>query len=223
MTRALAPFGGTRCLCGGYAEAERCRMVFLPDYLAELPTDCRDEALSSLLADALVPVEILGSGYRTLTHRDYLGAVLNLGISRSAVGDVAVLSEHRAVLFCDSVIAAFLKETLTRVAQDAVKVNVIALPEGFDGGRRFEPVTDTVASPRADAVVAALCHLPRERAQALFARGLVELDYEVLEKYDKEVTEGATLTVRGYGKFRVRSLCDKTKKGRYRLLADRYI
>ena len=71
--------------------------------------------------------------------------------------------------------------------------------------------------------MAALCNLSRERAQALFAQGFVELDYEPLEKYDREVGEGAVLTVRSHGKFIVRSLSDKTKKGRYRLLADRYV
>ena len=85
------------------------------------------------------------------------------------------------------------------------------------------PLSDTVASPRADAVVAALCNLSRERAQALFRAGLVEIDYEPLEKYDKDVDAGAVIAVRGHGKFIVRSLSDKTKKGRFRLLADRYV
>ena len=97
------------------------------------------------------------------------------------------------------------------------------LPPDFDGGRRFESVTDTVASPRADAVVAALLNLSRERAQALFTEGCVEVDYEPLTRYDKELTADTVLTVRGFGKFILRSLSDRTKKGRYRLVADRYV
>ena len=208
---------------GGYAEAERCRAVFLPSYMAELDGEVRETLLAEETGETLVALSVMGSGYRELSHRDYLGSILNLGLERDAIGDIAVLSPHDAVLFCDRLIATFLTENLTRAARDAVKVRVVELPPDFNGGRKFEPVSDTVASPRADAVVAALCNLSRERAQALFAQGFVELDYEPLEKYDREVGEGAVLTVRSHGKFIVRSLSDKTKKGRYRLLADRYV
>lgn len=208
---------------GGYADAERRRLYFLPDYMSALEGDARDELLADIFSASLVVLSVKGSGYRELAHRDHLGAVLNLGIERDAIGDICVLSESEAVLFCDRVMADFLIENLTRVARDAVKVREITLPQGFDGGRRFEPLTDTVASPRADAVVAALCRISRERAQALFAQALVEVDHEPAEKYDREITQGAIITVRGYGKFIVRSLSDKTKKGRFRLLADRYV
>lgn len=217
LTPAAVPL-----FCGGYAEAERARAVFLPDYMAALDTDLQKAMLDDVLAQAVVPLSVKGSGFHTLTHRDYLGAILNLGIKREALGDICVLPSGEAVLFCDAVMAAFLKENLVRVAHDTVTVGKAVLPEDFNGGRTFLCLSDTVASPRADAVVAALCRLSRERAQALFARDLVQMDYEPLEKYDREVPEGAVLTVRGYGKFVIRALSDKTKKGRYRLMADKY-
>ena len=152
-----------------------------------------------------------------------LGAVLSLGVERDAVGDLAVTEPYGAVLITDAVMADFFLENLTRVGGDAVRVCRKELPPDFDGGRRLEPVTDTVASPRADAVVAALVNLSRERAQALFTEGRVEVDYEPLSRYDKELSAGMTVTVRGFGKFILRSLSDRTKKGRYRLVADRYV
>ena len=223
LTRELAADREALYLTGGYAAAERKRMVFLPDYMQGFSPAEREEMLSEELAGVLVPVQIQGSGYRELSHRDYLGAVLALGIERDAIGDIALFDAYCAVLMTDTVIAAFLAENLTRVAQDAVRVRTVVLPPDFDGGRRLEPVTDTVVSPRADAVVAALLHLSRERAQALFAEGRVEVDYEPLSRYDKELTAGSTLSVRGYGKYILRSVSDRTKRGRYRLVADRYI
>lgn len=223
LGRELAASRDTCTLAGGYPAAERQRMVFLPDYLAFLSLEERETLLAEELAEVLVPLRIQGSGYRVLSHRDYLGAVLSLGISRDAVGDIVLADAHSAVLITDQVIARFLIESLTRVAQDAVRVMRIELPPGFDGGRRFEAMTDTVASPRADAVIAALLHLSRERAQALFTEGRVEVDYEPLTRYDKELAAGATVSVRGFGKFIVRSVSDQTKKGRYRLVADRYV
>ncbi|MBE6580733.1 MAG: hypothetical protein E7650_03845 [Ruminococcaceae bacterium] len=222
MLKIRLPQKQTPLFCGGYPDAERARAFFLPDYMAELDDDVRREVLAEALGEAVVPLLVKGSGFHTATHRDYLGAVLNLGIKREALGDICVLPDGGAVLFCDSVMATFLKENLVRVARDTVSVGEVTLPPDFNGGRSFKPLCDTVASPRADAVVAALCHLSRERAQALFARELVQMDYEPLEKYDREVPEGAVLSVRGYGKFVIRSLSDKTKKGRYRLIADQY-
>lgn len=210
-------------LAGGYAGAERRRMYLLPEYMLTLEREVREEVLDEERAASLVALSIRGSGYCELSHRDYLGAVLNLGIERDALGDVCVLSPREAILFCDRIMAGFLAENLTRVARDTVTVSETVLAPDFDGGRRFAPVADTVASPRADAVVAALCNLSRERAQALFAQAMVEIDYEPAQKYDREVEAGAILTVRGHGKFVVRSVSEKTKKGRFRLLADRYI
>lgn len=223
LSRAFAYAREEWCLCGGYAGAERARMVFLPDYVTAFTGAERDALLADALADVLVPVEVLGSGYRVLAHRDFLGSVLNLGVERDAIGDLCVLSPERAMLFTDRVMADFLTKSLVRVAGDTVRAVCTTLPEGFDGGRRFAPVRDTVASPRADAVVAALANLSRERAQALFVQGKVEIDYESAEKPDRPITDGAVIVIRGCGKFVIRSLSDKTKKGRYLLLADRYI
>ncbi|MBE6555012.1 MAG: hypothetical protein E7663_02085 [Ruminococcaceae bacterium] len=223
LARHLSHARGEWLTEGGYPDAERRRILFLPDYIREAEEEWRAPLLADTLSELLCPLAIRGSGYAALTHRDYLGAVLNLGIERDAVGDICVLSPQEAVLFCDRRMADFLTASLTRVARDTVRASVIGLPTDFDGGRRFEALSLTVASPRADAVVAALCRLSRERAQALFAAALVEIDYEPEQKPDREVAEGAVLTVRGHGKFIVRSLTDKTKKGRYRLIADRYI
>lgn len=223
LREGLAFAGNALHFAGGYESAERKRMYALPDYVQELEDAVRDELLCEIFETSLVPLSVKGSGYRELSHRDYLGAILNLGIERDAVGDLCVRAKDEAILFCDRTMADFLKVELVRVANDAVCVRDVTLEQGFDGGREFMPLSDTVASPRADAVVAALCNLSRERAQALFRAGFVEIDYEPLEKYDKDVDAGAVIAVRGHGKFIVRSLSDKTKKGRFRLLADRYV
>lgn len=208
---------------GGYREAERRRLFCLPPYLEGLDADALDECLADVRAECLAALEIRGSGFRELAHRDYLGAVLNLGIERAAIGDVIVTSPHSAVLFTDGVLCRFLAAELTRVASDAVTVETITLPDDLDSGRRFRAISDTVASPRADGVVAALCSLSRERAAELFRRGEVEIDYETATKADKPLSEGCVIVVRGKGKFILRSLSDKTKKGRLRLLADQYL
>ncbi len=213
----------TLLLDGGYADAERKRAFFLPAWMAELDEPLRAQCLAEQASESLVPLEIRGSGYRTLLHKDFLGAMLNLGIERSAIGDVCVTDTHTAVLFCDRTMATFLCEHLTRVANDAVRVRSITLPPDFNGGRSYLRITDTVASKRADGVVAALANLSREKARALFEARMVEIEYEIADKPDRPVAAGEVIVIRGKGKFIVRAISDQTKKGRYRLLADKYL
>ena len=49
-----------------------------------------------------------------LTHRDYLGALVNLGIERSTLGDICA-AENGAYLYCLERIAPFIEENLKRV------------------------------------------------------------------------------------------------------------
>lgn len=229
---------GTALLCGGYGDAERVRAVMLPDYveglvdpaalthdpIATLREVGLDE-LADILWDAVCPVLVRGSGYRELSHRDYLGSVLGLGVERDAVGDILVTDPHTAYLITSAPMADFLVTGLTKVATDTVKVSIP--PEGvlpsLVSTRRLLPIADTVASPRVDCVVAALCGLSREKAQDAVKAGLVELNYEVCDACDTVVESPAVLSVRGYGKFAVQSLDGVTRKGRLRLMAGKYV
>ena len=223
LTRAM-PWGKSEMHAdGGYPTAERARIFFLPPYLLDMDEQTLAECLAETREECLIALQIKGSGFRELHHKDHLGSVLNLGIERDAIGDLCVCDTHTAVLFCDRVMAQFLEENLTRVANDAVRISRVTLPKGFDGGRKFQTVSDTVASPRADSVVAALANLSRERAQALFRDKLVEIDYELAQKPDQQIEPGCVIVIRGKGKFIIRSLGEQTKKGRIRLLADKYL
>ena len=228
--------GGTAVLWGGYPEAERVRAVILPDYteglvdpeaLAVDPVAALAGAglddLADTIREAVCPISVRGSGFRELTHRDYLGSVLGLGLERDAVGDILLPDAHNAILMTDTRVGDFLAVSLTKVATDTVKVGRV--PEGVPlaGTRRLQPISDTVASQRLDCVVAALCNLSREKAQMAVKAGLCELDYEAVEDCSATVDAPAVISVRGYGKFAVHAFDGVTKKGRVRLVAGKYI
>ena len=109
------------------------------------------------------------------------------------------------------------------MANDKVKTKKSEKGEWEAPERKMQPIHDTVASGRLDAVVAALCNLSRDKARTAVESGLVEIDFESEERPDRTVNTPAVISVRGVGKFRVLSLCDKTKKGRYRLEAEKYV
>lgn len=227
---------GTAFLWGGYPGAERVRAVILPDYaegwvspeaLAASPLSALTDAGLTEAADALraavCPILIQGSGFRELSHRDYLGAVLGMGLERSAIGDIPVRDAHSAFLITSARTADYLITQLEKVGTDTVKVS--SPPAGTDLAitRRLQPITDTVASERLDCVVAALCNLSREKAQTAVRSGLVELDYEPCEACDATVEAPAVISVRGFGKFAVHSFDGVTRKGRIRLVAGKFI
>ncbi len=227
---------GIALLWGGYAGAERVRAVILPDYTEGLmdpealtvdPVAALGDAglseLADTLRDAVCPVLVKGSGYRALSHRDYLGSVLGLGLERAVVGDIIIPDAHTAYILADTRVGDFLATSLEKVATDTVRVS--RLPEGtvLQAVRRLQPISDTVASERLDCVVAALCNLSREKAQMAVRSGLCELDYEPCEACDTTVEAPAVISVRGYGKFAVHAFDGTTRKGRVRLVAGKYI
>ena len=207
---------------GGYADAERKRVLVLPDYMedARIPEDLETYGESPRIS----ALQITGSGYVTLSHRDFLGALLGLGLERSVVGDIHLTDGAQgAYVWVEESIAPFVCSELRSVGRDTVKVKEVTLPDGFSPVRKTIPIRDTVASPRLDAVVASLCSLSREQARETVERGLVELNYESEERGDRTVTAPAVISVRGHGKFRVTSLSELTKKGRLRLVAEKYV
>lgn len=206
---------------GGYCDAERKKIYILPDYIENAENiGVLEEYGFSCNIDC---VRIKGSGFEELSHRSVMGTLLSLGIERDAIGDIVMVDKNIAIFFCDSRLTPFFEENLKRVGRDKVSVLRIELDEGILPERRFLSVSDTVASPRLDCVVASLCSLSRERAKGILSASLVELNYECEERFDKEVVAPAIISVRGFGKFRVLSLCDKTKKGRYRLVAEKFL
>lgn len=216
---------------GGYDTAERVCLFLLPDYLTALleaePTACDSEIVRALIDEnadrAVAAVCVRGSGYRVLSHRDYLGSILGLGLERDALGDIAVQNEHEAVVFCPQSLVPFLIENLNKVASDTVKCRRYVVDEGFTDGKKYTPIAGTVASPRLDCVVAALTGMSREDAQGAVRTGLVEVEFEPAERVDTILTPPLTLSVRGYGRFILRAFDGETRKGRLRLRADQLI
>jgi len=223
-------------LSDGDIPPERRRMLLLPEYavgfvspdalardpVAALSSTGLDE-LARYAADSVRILQIKGSGFRKLSHRDYLGSVLGLGLERSVIGDIFVADDVSAYLACKGDLADFLVSNLTNVSADTVRVS--RMPVGFvpPVEQKRQAIRDTVASERLDCVVAALTNFSREKAQVAVRSGLVDLNYETVEACDTTVEPPCVLSVRGVGKFSVLSFDGETKKGRMRLSAEKYV
>lgn len=232
--------GISRCFFwGGSRGAERCTTVFLPEwYLPEScpphkmvwDTDRTDSFAAHLLACPeileeipIVPLRIRGSGFRELGHRDFMGGILSLGVDRSVVGDIAVISESEAIAFVASRIAPFICTELSKIGRDGVRVEVADLAPDYLIPRRFTETVLTVASPRLDGIVKAITGKSREAAAETVRAGLVELSYAKVLDVSADVRDGDVLSIRGYGKYIIGGICGQTKSGRLRITCKKYL
>lgn len=158
-----------------------------------------------------------------LTHRDFLGAVMNLGIERDTVGDILIKPGVCAVFCLQSVRETIMTE-LTRVRHTSVTVSETDAEslEGEGFKIEFETIRSSAASLRADCVIAQTCRLSRGTAQELFRVGYVTLNGRLLEKCDSELKPGDIFTVRGHGKFIFDGVDGNSKKGRSWIVVRRY-
>ena len=220
LAQSFAERAGGEVVCvseGGYADAERVKLFVLPQYLNE------PEYLAPMIEEKMCLLRLRGGGFCTLTHRDYLGALLALGIERHVLGGLIVTDERSAFLFCDADIAAFICAELTKVGKDGIRIDRLPWGTPIEIPERYKSVSDTVASPRFDCIAAALCGLSREKAQMLIRAGECTVDYESCDRCDKTIEPPCVISLRGYGKYRVDEIGAPTKKGRLRMYARKYI
>lgn len=195
-------YAGTR-LWGGTEEAERKMIRF---------GDCDYEEEFPIAALKIVPAG--GKFPEPLTHRDYLGALLSLGIERSTLGDIFV-SEKEAYVYCLSRIAPFLEENLLRVRHTEVKATraetVAPVTAEKEDGYFF------LSSLRADCAVAAVFRLSRTAAAAYFQAERVFVNGRVCARPSRELAPGDGVTVRGKGRFTLAEVVGESRKGRLRV------
>lgn len=195
---------------GGYSSANRCIFGVFAPY--EQP--CEDE----------FPLCALRLSYRrvaNLTHRDFLGSLMNLGIRRESVGDILV-GEGSTTVFLHEDICRYVTEQLTKVGGEGVKAQVVPTGE-IDYTPQFSELRDSIASPRIDCVVASLAGLSRSAAADMIGQGLVSLNHVQCTRVADEVAVADVISIRGKGKFIIDSIDTKTRKGRIIMLARKYI
>lgn len=197
---------------GGYELAERQIAVFRP----EAPVFCADYPVACL---RIYPPQAKFA--EELNHRDYLGAVLNLGLDRSCLGDILV-EEKEAYLFCLERMADFICENLTRIRHTQVLVERVEA-EDFHYEPKYKEVTGTVASVRLDRLLALAFNASRSSLSGLIEGGKVFVNGKLITSNGYEPKEGDLVSVRGMGRFRYQGTGGQSKKGREYVILWRYI
>lgn len=201
--KASAPYE----LLGGYEMAERKLVRFGDELLcgyAELPP------ISCL---QIFPISAKFSG--ELTHRDFLGSLMGLGLKRGVIGDI-VVNENTAYLFCLESVSDYIAENLAKVGNTSVKCSSTQTPDIASSLPDISRAN--VASVRLDSMLASVYKLSRGDSQQLIISGKVFVDGKAMENLSISPVEGSIISVRGLGRFKYEGIDRTTRKGRLEIL-----
>lgn len=201
---------GLRVLAfGGHRRLERARLVLLPHYFLE-----------ETVEPPVAAVEVRGRFEGQASHRDFLGALMSLGIRREKIGDIIVTEDGCQIVVAPELVEA-VKRDLTRVADRTVQVDEIDLERLAIPPERVKEIRSTVASLRLDAVASLGYGESRTKMQREIKAGRVKVNWRLVTSPDHEVDTGDVLSIRGRGRVVVESLTGTSKKGRTGLLLKR--
>lgn len=198
-------------LAGGYALAERKVVCFLPSY---------EEALSSLPFSCLKIEPVQARFAQEVCHRDYLGALINLGIDRGKMGDILVQGKS-AWVFCMEELADYIIRELTFVKHNHVSVSRDTNPQTVIEPD-FETLEGSVASLRLDCVLSLAFGLSRSKAAPYLAGEKVFVNGRLETSASLQLRDGDIVSLRGMGRFLYQGLVAETKKGRLLIRIHKY-
>ena len=198
-------------LFGGHSDCERKAAFFLPFYMEE-------EAFDG--AEYICAIKIK-AGFGEPGHRDYMGALLGLGIKREWLGDIWVKGDTASV-FCLPSVERHLLDSLDKVGRYGVKTSKIEFNNVEAPERKTKHINFSVKSARFDAVVAGMFNLSRTVAADKINAGDASLNYSQCFKVDASVKEGDIISLRGCGKGTLGAEGGQSKKGRTFFSAEIY-
>ena len=192
--------------CGGMAGQQADRKVLRfgrPEdmgYEEEFPIVCvHMRPLAAKFAD-------------NFSHRDFLGALMNLGIDRSTIGDIKV-GEKEGYLLCLDSIAEYICENLDKVRHTNIKCGIVSdmgqVPE-----EKPEEMEVLASGERIDGVISKVYHMSRTDSLDMFREKKVYVNGRLCENNSRSLKAQDVVNVRGYGKFRYEGLKYETKKGK---------
>ena len=212
--------GARYVIYGGFEDAERAMICFLPEYLDEetfLLSEKNEQTVLSCVSIKPVNARFADE----LNHRDYLGSLMNLGIERDQLGDI-LTAENKAYVFATTEIAQMICKELIRIRHTSVKCEIVNASE-CDIRPVFEEVSGSVASERIDAILAFVYHLSRSEAQKLIEAESVFIDGRTAYSGGYDLKSGARVSVRGHGKFIYLGVDNTTRKGRLFVKVKKFV
>ncbi len=196
---------------GGIENAERNVLVVFPDKLEQVMENNEFDFNNILNA---IKIELPEEEYDKYTHRNYLGALMKLGIKREKIGDIIVRSDGADIIVNKDITKFLLINLSDLIRFKKAKVSQINLQDIKNVPVEKEEFEITIPSMRLDNIVSELAKCSRTKAVEIILSERVFINYETVTKVSKEVKENDKITIRGKGKFEVIEIMGNTRKNR---------
>lgn len=211
----------TNYICyGGYSNAERVMIIIYPEKLEDVFNNNQYDFNNIVrVIRVILPNEMKGK----YSHRDYLGAVIKVGLKREKVGDI-IVNLDEADLIVSKDISKYIVDSfkeLTRFSKSDI------YEESIEKLNITEPKTEVlniiIPSMRMDSIVSELIRTSRSKALEIINAERVFVNSEVITKNSKMLKENDMITVRGKGRFKIIKILNSTKKGNLVLEVEKYV
>lgn len=205
------PYGYNFMFFGGCDDCERQILGIFPEW---------EEADAKAFPISVLKIE--GGYNRKLTHRDYLGTIMSLGIERKKTGDI-LIEDKCAYVFIYADVAEYVERSISKIGNQGVKTSLVTLDDFKPPKRQMQLIETVCASLRLDAVVGACANVSRQESAKLISCGGVKLNSRETLETAKSVKVGDLISVRGFGKFILSDTGGETRKGRLHIELSKYI
>ena len=191
---------------GGYKESERKVVFIYPFYIEYEDID-----------ETLRFIQIEGNfKFKSISHKDYLGSLLSLGIKREKIGDI-IIHENFCQVIVSNDICDFILMNIEKVSNNNVKLKEISREEIVYSSPKCKDVSFTVTSSRIDCVISGLYNISRQESSKLINNEKVQVNYEKITSASKEIKSESLISVRGKGRAQIISIGDLTKKNKIKV------
>lgn len=157
--------------------------------------------------------------FRKVSHKDVLGALMNLGIEREMLGDL-IVEEDCIIIFIKEKMAEYIIQNTNRIANCPVSFEI--LDNITITSKLTEEILVNASSLRLDAIISSLAHVSRSEATMMLRRGFVKLNDVVLEE-NRQLCNNDFVSIRRCGRFQFKEVKTVTKKGCLLLRFDKFI
>lgn len=196
-------------VCGGYENAERKIVCFLPYYM-DIDNFSPADYISCI---SIKPANLKFA--QALSHRDYLGALMNLGVERHVIGDICI-GENAAYVIVLNTVADLLIREISFVKHTKVQAEKVSLSE-ISNVKQGDIRIANISSNRLDALISSVYNISRNDATKYIAAEKVFINSSAVSSHSKSLSEGDIVSVRGLGRFRFIGKESLTRKGRLKV------
>lgn len=205
---------------GGREDADRNMICFIPDYMERdqfLEIERTENNLIKLLLVSPLNEKFVDS----LSHRDFLGTLMGLGIKREKIGDI-ILDNQNAYIYVAADMASYIKDNLFRVKHTSMKVKELPLKD-YEFKREFKNLSFSVASVRLDNIISGILNFAREKAKKLIKSEKVYVNGKIISDPAYKLDEEDKISIRGFGKYIYESEGGRSRKGKTYVSIKKYI